>query len=307
MNQKDEVMCLDMEEGFDTENGSNAKGKDAYDIFNENVNRYPPLTKEKNESLLREYHSASEEEKSAIMDQLVEGNLKLVVKEANRIGAMFKYENRPINHGLLLDFIQEGSEGLIRAVEKFDLSKGFAFSTFASTYIKTSILTFINNEYRMIRIPKQISDKNRRIREVENRLHDRLHRNPTSEEIAAELQDGSTAEDVDNIKIIVSSGNVVSMDQKRSDEEGEDNLYREIPANEQNPQEYAEAKELEERFEKAMELLSVEERFVLTHLYPQDESKPWTLQEIGQKLHRSAEGIRQISNKAKLKLIKAMK
>ncbi len=303
----DEELDLTKDDEFDYENGSSIRGKDALAIFLENERRYPTLTKEKNEELLREYHSAGEEDKQAIMDKLVEGNLKLVTKEAFRIAKPFRNEKNQPNNGLVLDFIQEGSEGLVRAVEKFDLSKGFAFSTFASAYIKTAILSFLNNNYRMIRIPKQITDKNRRIREAERRLCDRLRREPDAEEIASELNDGTSAEEVENIKGIAQSGVVLSMDQKRQDDDESDNLYREIPTTEQNPQEYAESKELQERLNKLMEELPEAMRFILIHSYPEDGSEPWTLQKIGEELNLSAERVRQIREEAKLRLIKALR
>jgi RNA polymerase primary sigma factor len=144
---------------------------DALQLFLNEMARYPLLTAEEEVELAKRIERGDK----AAKDRMINSNLRLVVSIAK------KYQG----HGLsLLDLIQEGIIGLIRAVEKFDWRKGFKFSTYATWWIRQAVQRGVANKARTIRMPVHIVDRERKISKAERELHTKLGRAPTLEEIA---------------------------------------------------------------------------------------------------------------------------
>jgi RNA polymerase primary sigma factor len=148
---------------------------DALQLFLNEMARYPLLTAEEEVELAKRIERGDKDAK----DRMINSNLRLVVSIAK------KYQG----HGLsLLDLIQEGIIGLIRAVEKFDWRKGFKFSTYATWWIRQAVQRGVANKARTIRMPVHIVDRERKISKAERELHTKLGRAPTLEEIAKEAK-----------------------------------------------------------------------------------------------------------------------
>jgi RNA polymerase primary sigma factor len=148
---------------------------DALQLFLNEAGRWPLLTKEEEVELAKRVERGDREAK----DRMINSNLRLVVSIAKR------YQG----HGLsLLDLIQEGIIGLIRAVEKFDWRRGFKFSTYATWWIRQAVQRGVANKSRTIRIPVHIADREQRIARAERALAPKLGRMPTEEEIAKQAK-----------------------------------------------------------------------------------------------------------------------
>jgi RNA polymerase primary sigma factor len=148
---------------------------DALQLFLNEMARYPLLTADEEVELAKRIERGDKEAK----DRMINSNLRLVVSIAK------KYQG----HGLsLLDLIQEGIIGLIRAVEKFDWRKGFKFSTYATWWIRQAVQRGVANKARTIRMPVHIVDRERKISKAERELHTKLGRAPSLEEIAKEAK-----------------------------------------------------------------------------------------------------------------------
>src|SRR5512133_3445419 len=148
---------------------------DALQLFLNEAGRWPLLTKEEEVELAKRIERGDHEAK----ERMINSNLRLVVSIAK------KYQG----HGLsLLDLIQEGIIGLIRAVEKFDWRRGFKFSTYATWWIRQAVQRGVANKSRTIRIPVHIADREQRIARAERALAPKLGRQPTEEEIAKQAQ-----------------------------------------------------------------------------------------------------------------------
>src|SRR5438270_3241933 len=144
---------------------------DAMSLFLQEVRRYPLLTKAQEVDLAKRIERGDLEAKS----QLVNSNLRLVISNAR------KYQGHELP---LLDLIQEGILGLIRAAEKFDWRKGYKFSTYATFWIRQAIQRALDNRSRTIRIPVHLGQRERKIGRVQRELAAQLGREPTDEEIA---------------------------------------------------------------------------------------------------------------------------
>ena len=148
---------------------------DALQLFLNEAGRWPLLTKEEEVALAKRIERGDAEAK----ERMINSNLRLVVSIAKR------YQG----HGLsLLDLIQEGIIGLIRAVEKFDWRRGFKFSTYATWWIRQAVQRGVANKARTIRIPVHIADREQKIARAERTLAPRLGRQPTDEEIAEQAK-----------------------------------------------------------------------------------------------------------------------
>src|SRR5687768_1531105 len=145
---------------------------DALRLFLNEISRYPLLTREQEVELAKRIERGDQEAK----ERLINSNLRLVVSIAK------KYQVRELT---LLDLIQEGIFGLIRAAEKFDWRKGFKFSTYATWWVRQSVERGIANKARTIRVPVHILQRENKVNRAERRLTVELGRDPTEEEIAA--------------------------------------------------------------------------------------------------------------------------
>ena len=224
---------------------------------------------------------------SAAKQRLIESNLRLVIRIAKR------YVTPDVS---LMDLVQEGNLGLMKAASRYDHKRKVRFSTYASWWIKQSIVRSLSNKRRVIRLPHRKEEKLRRINRVYNSLSQSLMRPPSNHEIAEEL--GTTSEEVEVILSI--SNTVVSLDTPTADEAGTLQDLVEDPS--YDPARTLVRKNLREETLRFLETLEDREKQVLLRHFSFFGGKKYTLKSIGEEMDISPETVRQIEMKALKKL-----
>lgn len=250
--------------------------------FNQ-IKRARLLTFEEELELSRKILAGDEEART----QLIESNLRLVVRIAKN------YLTPEVS---ILDLIQEGNLGLMRAASKYDFKKAVRFSTYASWWIKQSIVRSLSNKKRIIRLPHRQEEKLRKINTVYNNLSQVLMREPTLLEIAEDigLQEAEVA------SIINSSSSVASLDSTLSADSG--SLHDLIEDNSFDPGLELMRKNLREDTLRILDGLQEKERQILLYRFSFVSGKRYTLKKIGDELGISPETVRQIEIRALKKL-----
>ena len=254
-------------------------------MYLKEIGKVPLLTPEEEQELARRMNAGDEEAKR----RMTEANLRLVVSIAKR------YVGRGM---LFLDLIQEGNLGLIKAVEKFDVEKGYKFSTYATWWIRQAITRAIADQARTIRIPvHRVETINKTIR-VSRQLLQELGHDPSAEEIAAEMN-----MPVDKVRDILKiAQEPVSLETPIGEEE-DSHLGDFIPDEDASePSEAASFSLLREQLEEVLDTLAPREKKVLELRFGIVDGRTRTLEEVGKEFNVTRERIRQIEAKALRKL-----
>jgi RNA polymerase primary sigma factor len=258
---------------------------DSLRLYLREIGKVPLLTADQEVSLAKRIERGDMDAKQ----HMIEANLRLVVSIAKG------YLGRGLS---FLDLIQEGSLGLIRAVEKFDYRKGFKFSTYATWWIRQAVTRAIADKARTIRIPVHMVEKLNKVVHIERQLVQRLGREPEPEEIADELDIHA-----DEVREILRMSQLPISLEKPIGEDEDSSLGDFVPDEQaESPFDTASLSLRREDVELALSALPERERRVIELRYGLDGSQPCTLEEVGRAFGVTRERIRQIENNTLKKL-----
>jgi RNA polymerase primary sigma factor len=253
---------------------------DAMSLFLQEVRRHPLLTREQEVELAKRIEKGD----LAAKEQLVNSNLRLVISNAR------KYQGHDLP---LLDLIQEGILGLIRAAEKFDWRKGYKFSTYATFWIRQALQRALDNRSRTIRIPVHLGQRERKIARAQRELAAGLGREPTDEEVAvaADLKVQDVREARETARVVTSLDRPVG-------EQEETSLGALLPSGERAPDEEVDIALREDALRRALDQLPEPEREVVRLRYGINGDDPTPLSETGRRLGLSQDAVRRLERKA---------
>jgi RNA polymerase primary sigma factor len=258
---------------------------DSMDMYLNRIGRRPLLTHADEIELARSARGGDAESKQ----RLVECNLKLVVS----IAKMYSRSGVP-----LPDLIQEGNIGLIKAVESFDHTRGFRFSTYAVAWIKQAITRAIERQGRTIRVPSYVIQSIRKLHRLESSLTNEIGREPTLDELVERTQ--LPREQV--MRLIDASEGLVSLDDYIREDNATALLERLIDCAAEDPEVGALRRESVEIIARLVAGLNPQERHIIEKRFGLTDGTAATLQDIGQQLHITRERVRQLEARALKKL-----
>jgi RNA polymerase primary sigma factor len=258
---------------------------DSLQLFLKDIGRVPLLTAAQEVELAKRIERGDHRAKQG----MIAANLRLVVSIAKN------YRNQGLP---FLDLIQEGTIGLVRAAEKFDYRRGFKFSTYATWWIRQAVARALADKSRTIRMPVHVVEKLNKIGRVERKLVGELGREPTSAEIALELE-----LDVAEVEQIRRSAQApVSLEKPVGDDEESEFGHFLADETASAPDEAADTTMRKETLRQILGALSARERRVLELRYGLDGNHPRTLDEVGRTFNVTRERVRQIENQSLKKL-----
>ena len=260
---------------------------DALQLFFNEMRRYPLLTKEEEIELAQAVERGDLEAK----ERLINSNLRLVVSNARR------YMRQDLN---LLDLIQEGILGLIRASEKFDWRKGYKFSTYATFWIRQAIQRALESKERTIKVPNQVAQRERKVMRTERELATKLGRDPTTEEVAevAELDPAQVEEIRDLTRVVTSLDRPVG-------EEDAASLGEFIEDERIGPSEEVAVSLRDQTLRDAVQELPEEERKVIQLRYGINGDEPTPLREASRRLELKPSELKKIEERGLSRLAQA--
>jgi RNA polymerase primary sigma factor len=253
---------------------------DALQLFLNEIRRYPLLTADQEVELSKRIEQGD----LAAKERMINSNLRLVVSIAK------KYQGQELS---LLDLIQEGIFGLIRAAEKFDWRKGYKFSTYATFWVRQAIQRGLANKARTIRIPVHIGQRERKIVRAERDLAARLGREPSDDEIAREAE-----LPLDQVEEVREAARTVTSLDRPVGEEGDTALGDLLEGGAPLPDQEVEVSLSEQLLRRTIDELPETEREVIRLRFGLTDDDPQPLRETGRRLGLSAERVRQIESRA---------
>jgi len=265
----------------------NSNKMDPIQIYLREIGKISLLTPEEEKELAKRI----KKEDKAAKNHLIEANLRLVVSIAKR------YKN--ISHNLsLLDLVQEGSQGLIKAAEKFDWRKGYKFSTYATWWIRQAISRALANQGKTIRIPIHMVENLSKYTQTNEKLLQELGRRPLAEEIASEM-----GIDINKVYELARISQKITSLETPIGEKGNSILSDVIPDNKViSPSRKAATILLRKRLKEILKELSPRERKILSMRYGFEDDINYTLEKVGREFGLTRERIRQIESRALQKI-----